>query len=64
MMDITSRMGITSRTHITRGMGITGLFVVPGGKGAGWSPVTTRITGPPNIITIDRIAMATGEFGS
>jgi hypothetical protein len=64
MMDITSHMGITSRTHITRGMGITGLFVVPGGKGAGWSPVTTQMSGPPNIITIDRIAMATGEFGS
>jgi hypothetical protein len=56
-------MDITSRMHITRGMGITGLFVVPGGKGAGWSLVITRITGQTNIIPPGRIVIATGEIG-
>jgi hypothetical protein len=60
-MDITSRLGITSRMHITRGMAITGRFVVPGGKGAGWRQVTTRMSGRADIITIGRIAMATGD---
>jgi hypothetical protein len=54
-------MGITSHMHITRGMDITGPFVVLGGKGAGWSLVTTRITGRLNIITTDHIAMVTGD---
>ena len=60
---VTSRMGITSHTHITRGMGTTGLFVVPGGRGAGWSLVTTRIIGRLNIIATGRPPMATGELG-
>jgi hypothetical protein len=60
-MAIISHMGITSRMHITRGMDITGLFVVPGGKVAAWSMVTIRMSGRLNIITIDRIAMATGN---
>ena len=62
-MDITSRMGITSHMHITPGMGITGLFVERGGKGVGWSLVTTRITGQTNIIPPGRIVIATGEIG-
>ena len=61
-MDITSPMGITNRMHITRGMGITGLFVVPGGKGADWRLVTTRIIGRLDIISTDRPLMATGEL--
>ena len=64
MMAITSRMGITSRMPIIRGMDITGLFVVPGGKGADWSLVTTRIIGRLDIISTDRPLMATGEFGA
>jgi hypothetical protein len=55
-------MVIRSHMPITRGMDITGLFVVPGGRGVGWSLVTTRIIGRQNIITPDRIAMAIGEF--
>jgi hypothetical protein len=62
-MDITSRMGITNRMHIIRGMAITGLFVARGGKGAGWSLVTTRIIGRLNIISTDRPLTATGEIG-
>jgi hypothetical protein len=62
-MAIISHMGITSHMHITHGMDITGLFVVPGGKAVGWSPVTTRMSGRADIITIGRIAMATGELG-
>ena len=58
---VTSRMGITSHMHIIRGMGITGLFVVPGGRGAGRSLVTTRTTGRLNIIATDRTRMAIGE---
>jgi hypothetical protein len=54
-------MAITSHMHITRGMDITGLFVERGGKGAGWSPVTTRIIGRLDIISIDRPLMATGK---
>ena len=56
-----SHMGITSHMHITRGMDITGLFVVPGGRGAGWSLVTTRMSGRADIITTDRTPMATGD---
>ena len=54
-------MGITSHTPIIRGMDIPGLFVVPGGRGAGRSSVTTRTTGRLNIIATDRPRMATGE---
>ena len=61
-MDITSRMGITNRMPITRGTAITGLFVARGGKDAGWSLVTTRTIGRPNIITTDRPPMAIDEF--
>ena len=57
-------MGITSRTHIIRGMDITGLSVVPGGRAVGWSLATTRMSGRADIITIGRIAMATGELGT
>jgi len=62
MWAITSPMAITSHMHITRGMDITGLFVERGGKGAGWSPVTTRIIGRLDIISTDRPLMATGEL--
>ena len=61
-MAIISHMGITSRMHITRGMDITGLFVVPGGKGVGWSPATIRMSGRTDIITTDHTPMATGEL--
>ena len=54
-------MVITSHMHITRGMDITGLSVVPGGRGVVWSTVTTRMSGRTDIITIGRIAMAIGE---
>ena len=54
-------MDITNRMHITPGTAITGLFVARGGKGAGWSLVTTRMSGPTDIITIGRLAMATGD---
>jgi len=60
-MAIISHMGITSHMPITRGMDIPGLSVVPGGRGAGRSPVTTRTTGQLNIIGTDRPPMATGE---
>jgi hypothetical protein len=53
-------MDITSRTYITRGMDITDTFVVPGGRGAGGSMVTTRMSGRIEVIT-GRLAMATGE---
>jgi hypothetical protein len=62
MTDITSRMGITSPMRITRGMGTTGLFVVPGGRAVGWRLVIIRMFGRQNIITTDRIAKATGSF--
>ena len=62
-MDITSRMGITNRMHITRGTAITGLFVARGGKAAVWNLVTTRIIGLLDIINTDRPLMATGENG-
>jgi hypothetical protein len=55
-------MVITSRMHITRGMDITGLSVVPGGRGVVWSMVTTRMSGQADIITIGRIAMATDKL--
>jgi hypothetical protein len=62
-MDITSRTGITSRTPIIPGTAITGLFVVPGGKDADWSLVTTPIIGRLNIIATDRPPMATDDIG-
>jgi len=49
--------------HITHGMDTTGLFVARGGKGAGWSLVTTQIIGRLNIIAIGRTPMATDELG-
>ena len=61
-MAIPSHMGITSRMPIIRGMDITGLFVVPGGRGVGWSLATTRMSGRVDIISIGRIAMATAEL--
>jgi hypothetical protein len=64
MTDITSRMGITSPMRITRGMGTTGLFVVPGGRAVGWRLVIIRMFGRQNIITTDRTPMATGERDS
>jgi hypothetical protein len=62
MMDIISPMGITSHMRITRGMGTTGLFVVLGGRAVGWRLVIIRMFGRADIITTDRIAMATGEL--
>ena len=50
-------MGITNRTDIT------GMFVVPGGRGAVGSLGTTRMSGRIDIITLGRIATATGESG-
>ena len=63
-MDITSRTGTTSRTPIIPGTAITGQFVVPGGKDALWSLVTTAIIGQLNIIATDRPPMATGKLVS
>jgi len=62
-MDITSRMGITNRMHITRGTAITGLFVARGGRGVDWSMVTIRMSGRLDIIATGRPPMATGEPG-
>ena len=55
-------MGII-RMDITRPMAITGMFVVPGGRGAVGSLGTTRMSGRIDIITLGRIATATGESG-
>ena len=54
-------MDITNRMHITRGTDIIGLSVELGGRGVVWSMVTTRMSGPTDIITIGRLAMATGD---
>ena len=53
--------GYSSRMGITRGMDLPGMFAVLGGRGAGGSLVTTRITGRIDIIA--RIDTATGELG-
>jgi hypothetical protein len=49
---------------ITRRMDITGMSVVPGGRGAGGNLVTTGIIGRIDIITGRIDAIATGEIVS
>ena len=49
-------------TDIIRRMGITGMSVVPGGRGAGGNPVTTGIIGRIDIITGRIGAITTGEL--